>query len=148
MDGSISTGNNVLSGVSWEPRQVVKGDVARMIFYMATRYEGDAGEPDLELTETLLDNTDKSPIHAKLSTLLEWHLADPVSVAEQNRNDRVYGYQNNRICTYFNTLINKQTKICSKRLPVSEQGAKENKIFTYTFYQDFLAKLINLWKDK
>jgi endonuclease I len=28
----------------------VKGDVARMMFYMATRYQGDvAGEPDLEL---------------------------------------------------------------------------------------------------
>ncbi len=36
---------------SWEPRDEVKGDVARMIFYMAVRYEGDSGEVDLELTE-------------------------------------------------------------------------------------------------
>ena len=80
----------------WEPRDEVKGDVARMMFYMATRYEGDSGEPDLELTESLLNNTDKSPIHGKMSVLLAWHLADPVSAAEQNRNDIVYGYQGNR----------------------------------------------------
>jgi len=34
---------------SWEPRDAVKGDVARMLFYMATRYEGTNGEPDLEI---------------------------------------------------------------------------------------------------
>ena len=81
---------------TWEPRDAVKGDVARMIFYMATRYEGDAGEPDLELTETYLTNTDKSPLHARLSTLLAWHEADPVDAAEQQRNDIIYSYQNNR----------------------------------------------------
>ncbi|WKK83413.1 endonuclease (plasmid) [Marivirga arenosa] len=36
----------------WEPRDKVKGDVARILFYMATRYEGTNGEPDLELRET------------------------------------------------------------------------------------------------
>lgn len=80
----------------WEPRDSKKGDVARMIFYMATRYEGAGGDPDLELTQTYLTNTDKSPVHARLSTLLAWHLADPVSAEEQNRNDVVYGFQNNR----------------------------------------------------
>lgn len=84
------------SSYVWEPRDEVKGDVARMIFYMATRYEGDSGEPDLELTETLLDNGDKSPFHARLSVLLEWHQLDPVSEAERSRNDIIYSYQNNR----------------------------------------------------
>lgn len=36
---------------SWEPRDEVKGDVARMIFYMAVRYEGENGEPDLEILD-------------------------------------------------------------------------------------------------
>lgn len=80
----------------WEPRDEVKGDVARMMFYMATRYEGENGEVDLELTETLLGSTDKSPFHAKLSVLLEWHQQDPVSASEIQRNDVVYSYQNNR----------------------------------------------------
>ncbi len=32
-------------------RDDVKGDVARMLFYMAVRYEGDDGYPDLELND-------------------------------------------------------------------------------------------------
>ncbi len=101
VDGSGTYSGPTLSKTSttdwvWEPRDEVKGDVARMIFYMATRYEGFNGDPDLELTETYLTNTDKSPVHARLSTLLAWHQADPVSAAEQTRNDVVYSYQNNR----------------------------------------------------
>jgi len=80
----------------WEPRDEVKGDVARMMFYMATRYEGENGDIDLELTETLLGSGDKSPLHAKLSILLEWHQQDPVSAAEIQRNEVIYSYQNNR----------------------------------------------------
>ena len=38
-------------GDSWEPPAGVKGDIARALFYMDVRYEGDAGEPDLALTE-------------------------------------------------------------------------------------------------
>ena len=84
------------SSFAWKPRPEVVGDVARMIFYMATRYEGENGEPDLELTETLQGNTSKNPLHAKLSVLLEWHGQDPVSNAERARNEVIYGYQNNR----------------------------------------------------
>jgi len=81
---------------TWYPGDEVKGDVARMLFYMATRYEGENGEPDLELTEDVLPNTDKQPLHGVLSSLLAWHNADPVSAEEINRNNIVYGYQNNR----------------------------------------------------
>lgn len=78
---------------SWEPRDEVKGDVARMMFYMEVRYEGDSGEPDLEL----VDYTGTSgPNLGKLSTLLEWHAQDPISDFERTRNERIYGYQNNR----------------------------------------------------
>lgn len=80
----------------WEPRDEVKGDVARMIFYMTVRYEGENGEVDLELTDNLLSSTDQSPFHGKASVLVQWHLDDPVSSEEILRNDVVYGYQNNR----------------------------------------------------
>ena len=80
---------------SWEPRDEVKGDVARMIFYMAVRYEGDSGEVDLELTENV--NNGSAPLHGKLSTLLEWHEQDPVDEWEMNRNDIIFNkYQHNR----------------------------------------------------
>ncbi|MCF6214194.1 MAG: endonuclease [Flavobacteriaceae bacterium] len=82
---------------TFEPRDAVKGDVARMLFYMAVRYEGENGEPDLELTENIPVNTDKSPLHGKLSTLLAWHLADPVDDWERNRNTIIFNnYQHNR----------------------------------------------------
>ena len=81
---------------SFEPRDEVKGDVARMIFYMAVRYEGADG-PNLELTESMLPQVDKEPLHGVLSTLLEWHRNDPVDAWEENRNDIIYdSYQNNR----------------------------------------------------
>ena len=79
---------------SWEPRDEVKGDVARMILYMAVRYEGGNGEPDLEVVDYV--NTYPNPKHGKLSTLLEWNIADPPDDFEKNRNEVVYDYQENR----------------------------------------------------
>ncbi len=91
--GNGNTGCKV-DGDSWEPRDEVKGDVARMLFYMATRYEGDGdgSSVDLELGE----NQSGSGTHAKLSTLLAWHKADPVSDWERRRNNRIYERQKNR----------------------------------------------------
>lgn len=82
----------------WQPRAEVKGDVARMIFYMATRYEGQNGEVDLEVIDYLPSNNNTSdPVHALLSDLLEWHEEDPVDNWERNRNDVIYySYQQNR----------------------------------------------------
>jgi endonuclease I len=80
-------------GDSFEPRDEVKGDVARMIFYMAVRYEGFNGEIDLEINE-LVDNN--APNIGILSVLLQWHLDDPVDDLERTRNDLIFGYQGNR----------------------------------------------------
>ncbi len=81
----------------WEPREAVKGDVARMIFYMATRYEGENGEPDLEMINYLpADDRTKEPVHAMLSTLMKWHEEDPVDDYERHRNEVVFSYQHNR----------------------------------------------------
>ncbi len=98
VDNRVDTGSKYDSSVfTFEPRDAVKGDVARMLFYMAVRYEGDGGEPDLELTENIPVNTDKSPLHGKLSTLLSWHLADPVDDWERNRNEVIFNsFQHNR----------------------------------------------------
>ncbi|MDW0112504.1 endonuclease [Sporosarcina saromensis] len=86
-DGCFKTAN------SWEPPDRVKGDVARMLFYMATRYE--AGDRvDLELNELL--NNGNNPYHGKLSVLLEWHEQDPVDAFEMNRNDVIEQWQGNR----------------------------------------------------
>jgi len=87
---------NYFDSDSWEPRDEVKGDVARMLFYMAVRYEGDVSdEPDLELNNTVNNGT--APYHGKLSVLLQWNAQDPVDDRERRRNDIIYSdYQHNR----------------------------------------------------
>ncbi|MFJ7676485.1 endonuclease [Peribacillus sp. NPDC097198] len=86
---------NYYDSDSWEPRDKVKGDVARMLFYMAVRYEGENGEVDLELNN--LVNNGSAPYHGKLDVLLDWHEQDPVDAFERNRNEIIYNdYQHNR----------------------------------------------------
>jgi endonuclease I len=80
----------------FEPRDEIKGDVARMLFYMVVRYEGENGEVDLELNEELLSKSSKAPFHGVLSNLLKWHKEDPVSEAEIKRNEIIYKFQENR----------------------------------------------------
>jgi predicted extracellular nuclease/endonuclease I len=86
-------GNKVDSN-SFEPRDTVKGDVARMVFYMDARYEvADANMPDLRVVEST--NT-SGPELGRLCRLIEWHNADPIDAFEQKRNNTIYEYQGNR----------------------------------------------------
>ncbi|MFB6340167.1 endonuclease [Saccharicrinis sp. FJH62] len=95
-DDGVFTGCYIGNDFTFEPRDAVKGDVARIIFYMATRYEGENGEPDLEPIDEVMSSSDKSPFHGVLSDLLSWNSADPVDAFEQNRNNVIYSYQQNR----------------------------------------------------
>lgn len=78
---------------TWEPRDEDKGDVARMMMYMAVRYEGTDTGFDLELVDAT--NT-SGPNYGKLSTLLAWHVQDPPDAREMQRNERIYERQGNR----------------------------------------------------
>lgn len=93
------TGNrktdNYTSGGVFEPRDSDKGDVARALFYMATRYYSGDGSGGTHLT--LTTGTDSSGGKwGYLDTLLAWHEADPVDEFEAHRNDLVCSIQNNR----------------------------------------------------
>lgn len=100
----VGFGNYTCGEWFFEPRDEVKGDVARMLFYMATRYEGEDGDfVDLELAVDikslapelhLKDN--HLPYYSNLATLLRWHLEDPVDEWELERNETVYSFQGNR----------------------------------------------------
>lgn len=79
---------------SWEPRDQVKGDIARIIFYMDARYEGGTGEIDLKVKDAV-DNY-PNPWHGKLSALLQWNIQDPPDAFERNRNNVIASYQGNR----------------------------------------------------
>lgn len=87
---------NRVDSDSFEPRDAVKGQVARMMFYMDTRYEGVGSDvtPDLTLVSSLTATGE--PRLGMLCRLVEWHVAYPVSDAERARNDAIYEYQGNR----------------------------------------------------
>ncbi|GAA1605045.1 endonuclease I family protein [Actinoplanes couchii] len=80
---------------SWEPRDEVKGDVARMIFYMAVRYEGGDTFADLEVD----DRTSRGgePRMGRVSALLKWNRQDLPDQFERRRNQIIFDrYQHNR----------------------------------------------------
>ena len=66
----------------FEPREIVKGDVARALFYFYLTYPGRA-EPAFFSTQE--------------ETLRGWHAHDPVDAAEQQRNVRIASYQDNTL---------------------------------------------------
>ncbi|MEU3728032.1 endonuclease [Streptomyces sp. NPDC033538] len=94
-DGFTDSGGSLTDSDSFEPRDAVKGDVARMIFYMAVRYEGGDGWADLEVNGSV-DNG-SSPYIGKLSVLKAWNDEDPPDAFEERRNQVIYdSYQHNR----------------------------------------------------
>ncbi len=68
------------SGSTWEPKENVKGDIARKVFYFYTMYPTQAGD----ITEV-----------GNLDMLYDWHLADPIDEFETTRNNRVQEVQGN-----------------------------------------------------
>lgn len=80
---------------SFEPRDAVKGDVARMLLYMAVRYEGGDGFADLEMNDRVGNGS--APTHGRISVLKQWHQMDPPDAFEQRRNQVIFDvYQHNR----------------------------------------------------
>ncbi|MFF3541375.1 endonuclease I family protein [Streptomyces platensis] len=80
---------------SFEPRDAVKGDVARMILYMAVRYDGGDGFPDLEPNDNVDNGT--QPHIGRLSVLKKWSEQDPPDTFEKHRNQVIFDkYQHNR----------------------------------------------------
>ncbi|WP_298540962.1 endonuclease [uncultured Aquimarina sp.] len=68
-----------------------KGDVARGIFFLVTRYE------DLQVVNGFPDDTDNTISElGDLATLLDWHRNDPPDDFEMNRNNIIYNWQFNR----------------------------------------------------
>lgn len=76
---------------SWEPRNAIKGDIARTVFYMCVRYEGNVtGEPDLEIEDFITSPTSGNGYLGLITILLQWHGQDPVDQSEIDRNDLIY----------------------------------------------------------
>lgn len=95
-NGSSDAFGNKWNSTYFEPRDEVKGDIARAMFYLVVRYN-DPEELVLELSESsTTSSSNKTGQLGVLSVLLEWNLLDPVSEQEKARNEVVYSIQGNR----------------------------------------------------
>ena len=92
-DSKIITSNG-----GWYPGDEWKGDVARIIMYMYTRYHGN-GTQSAE-TSCLPINVAFGTVNAidanMIDLFLKWNVEDPVSPFEANRNEVLAGIQGNR----------------------------------------------------
>jgi endonuclease I len=73
------TGAYGVRGSGWFPGEDDKGDIARIVFYMNTRW-------GLAINSGI----------GSLSTFIQWHNEDPVDDFERSRNESIYANQNNR----------------------------------------------------
>ncbi len=78
-DGGSRLGRDANNEIVFEPRENVRGDVARGLFYFALRY-GNIG----------------NYIDYQEQTLRDFMLKDPVDELELARGEAIYSYQNNR----------------------------------------------------
>lgn len=92
------------TGTVFEPINEFKGDIARMFFYFATRYESQVGGWSYVMFN---GTTDKVFTDTFLNILVKWHLQDPVSQREIDRNNAIYARQNTR-----NPFIDNPDYVC------------------------------------
>jgi len=83
------------SGTVFEPINEFKGDIARMYFYFATRYENVITTWG---TSYAMFDGSSNKVFAEpfLTILLTWNAQDPVSASEIARNNAIYARQHNR----------------------------------------------------
>jgi hypothetical protein len=82
--GQGKLGTDVGGKTVYQPTDDQKGDLARALFYMLVRYNGDRG------------NVWRLPTSQDIPTLLLWHQQDPPSNFEIARNEYIASVQHNR----------------------------------------------------
>jgi len=84
---------NGYGGTVFEPINEFKGDIARIYFYFATRYENQIQTFNYDMYDGTKTKVFAEPF---LAMLLKWNQQDPISQKEIDRNNAVYAYQGNR----------------------------------------------------
>lgn len=69
---------------AFEPRESVKGNIARSIMYFYTMYKNEA------------DNADPLFFESQIETLCKWHYDDPVDATEHNRTYKIATHQGDK----------------------------------------------------
>lgn len=97
--GTCIAPNTPASLTVFEPADQYKGDIARNYFYMATCYQDlISGWQNIDSNgaKVLDGSNDKVYQQWYLDLMYAWHIADPVSTKETDRNNAVYLVQGNR----------------------------------------------------
>lgn len=86
------------NGTVFEPLDEFKGDIARGLLYFATRYEDHINTTGWDNPNDNILNHDSSQFYDDwyIDLLLHWHINDPVSPEEIDRNNNGFLHQNNR----------------------------------------------------
>ena len=158
-NGSVET-TCFYTSSTFEPRDEVKGDVARIILYMDVRYEGGNGEPNLVPVDGL--TTYPNPQIGVLSTLLAWHEQDPPDAFEKRRNDVIYEWQGNRnpfidypefVDYIYNEIPAGAVEISNVQIPNPINGEESFTITANTFsmincpFESVILNYGNSWSD-
>lgn len=91
LNSGYSTG---YTGVVFEPIDEFKGDIARMYFYFATRYED--GIASYNSYDMFNGSSNQVFNTTFFNILYQWHIQDPVSQREVDRNNALFDAQDNR----------------------------------------------------
>ena len=96
-DGNGDNSGLLLPNACYMPQACDRGDVARALFYMATRY-ADGSDTNCPLYLSFENtNNNSGGWWGHLDVLLQWHQEDPVDEFEKHRNDLIFtDFQHNR----------------------------------------------------
>ncbi len=122
------------NGTVFEPNDEVKGDIARIYFYMATCYENLVSNWD-GATASIVFAGNKYPAMKQwaLDMFLRWSENDPVNDVDTNRNNAAAKIQKNR-----NPFVD---------YPGLEQyiwGSKKDKAFSYDNYEKEVDGILSI----
>lgn len=95
IEGVAKLGKDSGGATVFEPADCYKGDMARIYFYFATKWEDAATSGDGAKVFTS-STTNCHLTAAAKEMFLRWHRADPVSIKEVKRNEGVFKHQKNR----------------------------------------------------
>lgn len=132
--------NSKIGNKGYYPSDIDKGDVARILLFMAVRYNG-----TLSLTSVSSNGSTNDNQFGDLSILYEWHLADPVDQFEINRNQAIYNKQGNR-----NPFIDNPSwfQIVWEYLMVLDQGKADNKALIEQTINQYLTMMVTYIEER
>jgi len=121
--------------LGFEPRESVKGNIARGIMYFYTMYEAEANAADPNF------------FWIQIQTLCDWHFADPVDQAEWNRTMMIGAIQGDNPNPYVldcsvaaRTYCDQISAACEELVP-----AKEIEILNpFNFYPNPSSDIVNI----